>query len=169
MKTFSSYIVRLYSDVWNYGFLVPDEIAKLYASEKAKRVLCTVNGKVTWHAGIMPHGNGEWFVNINKAIRNELKVDEGDKIDVQMEADTSKYGMAICEEMQELLHQDEDGSRLFHQLTPGKQRSLLYIINKPKSADIRLSKAITTLEFLKSWNGELDFKKYNEALKNRIK
>lgn len=39
------------------------------------------------------------------------------------------------EELEELLHQDEEGNRLFHALTPGKQRTLLYYIGAPKTAD----------------------------------
>ena len=68
--------------------------------------------------------------------------------------------------MEVLLEQDEEGSKLFHALTPGKQRSLLHVIGIPKSTDIRLRKAIITLNYLKSVNGKLDFKEYNQAQKD---
>jgi len=68
--------------------------------------------------------------------------------------------------MEELLLQDEDGNKVFHRLTPGKQRSLLHIIAKPKSENIRIKKAVAILEYLKSVNGKLDFKELNLAIKN---
>ena len=67
--------------------------------------------------------------------------------------------------MEELLAQDEHGSKVFHDLTPGRQRSLLHLVGKPKSEAIRIKKAITILEYLKSVNGVLDFKELNLAFK----
>ncbi|MFK7984322.1 MAG: hypothetical protein AB8G86_30390 [Saprospiraceae bacterium] len=60
---------------------------------------------------------------------------------------------------------DEVGSTFFHQLTPGKQRSLLHLIGKPKNSAIRLKKAVVVLDFLKTNNGKLDFKLLNIAFK----
>ena len=64
-----------------------------------------------------------------------------------------------------LLLVDEGGSHFFHQLTAGKQRSLLHVIGKPKSSAIRLKKAVIVLDFLKINNGKLDFKLLNIAFK----
>ena len=63
------------------------------------------------------------------------------------------------------MNQDELGNTLFHNLTPGKQRNLIYIVAKPKSQDIRIRKAIVIIEYLKSSGGTIDFKELNEALK----
>ena len=84
---------------------------------------------------------------------------------VQLQKDNSKYGIHLPEEMEELLLIDEEGSAFFHQLTPGKQRSLLHIIGKPKSSAIRLKKAVVVLDYLKTNNGKLDFKMLNMAFK----
>jgi len=109
-------------------------------------------------------GDGYWLV-INKKIRTKLKLDVGSSVDVMIQADTSKYGMPMPEEMEELLIQDPEGNEIFHKLTPGKQRSLLYIIGKIKSSDIRLRKAVAILEYLKMVNGNLDFPEMNEFIK----
>ena len=52
---------------------------------------------------------------------------------------------------------DDDGYTVFHTLTKGKQRSLIHIIGKPKSSEIRIKKALVVLDYLKSVNGKLDF------------
>ena len=73
------------------------------------------------------------------------------------------------EETSELMAIDEEGDKLFHALTQGKQRSLLYIIGKPKRSETRLQKAVVVLEHLKTWNGKLDFKQLNEDFRNARK
>ena len=70
------------------------------------------------------------------------------------------------EEFEELLLQDETANTLFHALTKGKQRNLLYIIGKPKGTAKRLEKAVVVAEYLKANNGKLDFKALNEAFKS---
>ena len=77
--------------------------------------------------------------------------------------------MPLPEELKTAWDLDEDGSTLFHSLTMGKQRSLVHLIGKPKSSEIRIRKALTMLEYLKSVNGNLDFKDLNEAFKNANK
>ena len=88
----------------------------------------------------------------------------------QMEKDESKYGIPMPEEMQEALYMDPEADQLFHKLTPGKQRSLLYIIGKPKSSNKRIEKAIVILEHLKTQGGKVDFKQLNIDFKeaNRL-
>jgi len=69
--------------------------------------------------------------------------------------------------MLELLQIDDEGNKLFHELTPGKQRSLLFIIGKPKNSDTRLRKALMTIDYLKEANGKLDFKELQTFYKDR--
>jgi uncharacterized protein YdeI (YjbR/CyaY-like superfamily) len=69
------------------------------------------------------------------------------------------------EELAELLAQDEEGDRLFHALTPGKLRTLLYLVGQPKSSDIRLHRALVVVEHLKTNQGKIDYKKLNLAVR----
>ena len=73
--------------------------------------------------------------------------------------------MPMPEEMAELIRQDPEGDILFHTLSPGKQRSLLYMIGKPKSTDIRLRKAILVMEYLKYCGAKFDQKEMAEFMK----
>ena len=63
------------------------------------------------------------------------------------------------------MEQDEEADKYFHQLTPGKQRSLLHIIAKPKREETRLKKAVVITEYLKTNKGKLDFTALNLAFK----
>ncbi len=64
-----------------------------------------------------------------------------------------------------LLDQDEAGKNHFNQLTPGKKRSLIYIVAKVKNIDSQLNKGLAIIEHLKQENGMLDFKKLNVLIK----
>ncbi len=163
--TFDSTIGKQESSLWEIRIPIPESIAQDFLKAKIKRVICTINNSLSFHCAIMPSGEHGFFIMINKENRKKLKLNIGDAIVVKLEKDTSKYGIHLPEEMEELLLMDEEGSELFHQLTAGKQRSLLFIIGKPKSSDIRLKKAVVVLDYLKMSAGKLDFKELNEAFK----
>ncbi len=150
---------------WNFTIDVPIEIANQFVEKDNRRVICTLNEACEFHAALMPNGNGGFFITINSEIRKKLKLGETAELHVQLKKDKSKYGIHLPEEMEELLLVDEEGSTFFHRLTAGKQRTLLHIIGKPKSSAIRLKKAVVVLDYLKTNNGQLDFKLLNIAFK----
>lgn len=158
---FISTIGKLDSAVWNMHLSIPKDISDHFLATTGKRVICNIDDRWEYHAALMPKGDGIYFININQEIRKKLKLEEGDKILVALSSDNSKYGIHLPEEMKELLEQDIEGEVVFHQLTIGKQRSLLHIIGTPKSSDARLRKALMTLDYLKSVDGVLDFKELN--------
>lgn len=153
------------SSVYYFHVTVPPKIAKKFISSESKRVVCTLNDQLSYQAAIMPKGKGEFFIMINKENRKKLNLNIGDEVEVSLEKDESKYGLPMPEEMEELLLMDADGDAVFHSLTPGKQRNLLFIIGKPKNSDTRLKKAVVVIDYLKMTGGKLDFKELNEAFK----
>ena len=164
---FETSLQNFNSDLWGYHIPVPLEIANKFISDAGRRVLCTLNETRQFHCALMPDGNGGFFINVNKELRKELKLSLGDTISVELQKDESKYGMPVPEELEALFEIDEEGSKYFHELTPGKQRSLIYQIGKPKTSDTRLQKAIVIFDYLKSTRGRLDYKELQQAFKDR--
>jgi len=150
---------------WNHHFVVPSKVSEDILKGN-RRVICTINHTLTIQCGIFPKGKGIYFINLNKEYRNKLNIAAGDELAVELIEDTSKYGMPIPPVFEELLFQDPEGDKRFHALTPGIQRSLLYIIAKPKSEHLQLEKALVILDYLKSFDGKVDFKGLNNAFKN---
>ncbi|MGB0176420.1 MAG: YdeI/OmpD-associated family protein, partial [Owenweeksia sp.] len=74
----------------------------------------------------------------------------GDETRVVLKADTSKYGMPMPEEFEEVLNQDEEGRQLFEELKPGLQRSFLYYIGSAKTIDTRIKRSFQMVERLKT-------------------
>ncbi len=169
MDSFSSHLVEIQNNVWNMGFEVPANVVSKYLGNDYKRVNCTLNKSHTFQCALMPMGDGRYFINVNATIQKKLKLNLGDEVTVEVEPDTSKYGLPMPEELQALLEIDPDGDRVFHALTPGKQRTLLHVIGLPKTSEIRVKKAMVVVEYLKEVNGKLDFKELNQAFKNANK
>lgn len=113
----------------------------------------------------MPYGDGSYFINFNKEIRTKISKANLHQLHISIQIDESEYGLPFPEELKELLELDEEGNHHFHNLTIGKQRNLIHLIGKPKNSDIRIRKAITVVDYLKSTGGKLDFKALYNALK----
>lgn len=162
---FTATLLHFNNALWGYHFLVAEENARPFIVGNDRRIICKVNGRMQIHSALMP-SKGGWFVLLNKKICDELGVMVGDRLHIQLEKDTSPYGMPMPEELQVLLDQDEVGSTYFHRLTPGKQRSLMYIVSKVKSMDSRLNKALAIVHHLKEAEGQLDFRRLNDWIKH---
>jgi len=147
--------------------IIPEEIVDHLKTNKIKRFVCTLGETSTFHAGMISNGTGGYFIIINKELRKKHRLEPGSAIEVLLSEDDSQYGMELPEEFAELFAQDPVGDRFFHELTPGKQRSLLFLVNKIKSTDKRLEKAIIILEHLTEQQGKLDYKILNQDFKDK--
>jgi hypothetical protein len=154
------------SNLWSYYIAVPDKTAKKLIEGKDRRVVCELNGKLKIQVALMPSSKGFYFINLNKTVRTKLKIDKGDEVTVALTKDRSEYGIAVPEFFKELCYQDPEGSKYFHELTPGKQRTMLHYMGVPKSEQKQLERALIILDYLKSVEGKLDFKELLEAFKN---
>ncbi|MEM7161735.1 MAG: DUF1905 domain-containing protein [Bacteroidota bacterium] len=164
MKKFTSTIVPVFQALSYIGLIVPRETALSFIGDNA-RIKCSINGNKPFQGALMPMGDGDYFVIVNKKRRKEWSLELNQDIHVVLEKDNSKYGLPLPLEFEELLYQDPDGNELFHSLTPGKQRSLLYMIGKPKSEQKRLEKAVVVLNYLRKSGGKVNFADLNEAFK----
>lgn len=164
-EKFISIIEEYKTDLYGCFFRVEEQIAEKFIEGKDRRIICTVNDLVVMHCALMPSDDG-WFILINKTNRNKIKVEEGDRVEVVIEKEKSKYGMPMPVELETCLTEDKEGSALFHKLTMGKQRSLIYIVSKIKSSDIKIRRSLAILHHLQEVGGKLDFKLLNETIKD---
>ena len=151
-----------------YGphFKIPQPIFEtLNAQCKDKRVICYLNQTLRIHSGMMPK-DGYHFILLNQAILKQYGMVLGDWIQVRMEVDKSEYGMEISEEFREVLFSDPEGSDWFHKLTPGKQRTLIHLVNKIKNSQLKIERSFVILEHLKKRGGKLDYKILDQDIKD---
>ncbi|MFT7381913.1 MAG: prefoldin subunit 5 [Roseivirga sp.] len=164
MISFVSTLEQLNYNIWSYHIPVSPEITKEITADGNRRVICQVNNIATIHSALMPLDQGSYIL-VNKQVRNQLTISEGDKVQITLEKDTSEYGMPMPDSFRVLLDQDEIGSEYFHALTPGKQRGLIYVVGKIKNLDSQLNKGMAILEHLTERKGQLDYKALNVKIK----
>jgi len=164
--SFTSIMEKFDSNLWGFHFCVSSEIGNQFVTEgNDRRVICLLNSKEEFQCALMPKGDGNFFINVNKKLRDALKLVIGSHVSVLLKKDESEYGLPMPEELQELLSQDEEGDKLFHGLTIGKQRTLLYIVGSVKDTGKRISRALVIVNHLKANGGKINYKKLNEGLR----
>lgn len=149
---------------WHFLVIDRQYVDKLDFEGKSKRVLCSIKGSEPFACALMPWGDF-FYIMVNKLRRVELGLEVGDNVEVVLEKDESKYGMPMPEELQEVLNQDPDGNKLFHTLTAGKQRSMMYYIGKVKDIDKRIDTALVFIEHLKKNDGKVVYEEFQQELK----
>ncbi len=164
-EKFTSVIAKFDGNLWGTHVEVDNEVVKPLLKSDTKRIICSINGSRHFHCALMSMGNGRWFININKTFCRENHLLVGDKVTVEIERDTSKYGMEMPGELEEMLNQDHLAHEYFEKLTPGKQRNLIHFVASIKSSEIRIRRALVVANHLTSHRGLIDFKDLNQEIK----
>jgi hypothetical protein len=162
---FSSKLEMSDNKLWGAHVEVPAVVVKKLAEGASRRVVCRLNDAVEYQCAMLPHGNGTFVITVNKSLRSKLRLEFGDAVRVQLIKDESEYGLPMPIELKELLKQDKEGKKLLHALTPGKLRTLLYMIGKGKDPDQRIAQSLVIVNHLKSNGGKLNYRRLSEALK----
>lgn len=127
-------------------FLVAPTAVKKFAG--VKRVLCEINGE-SFHCAFMPKKEGGHYVTIGLRLMKKMKLTAGMAVKPKFSADESKYQFEMPKEFSSLLQQDKALQKVFKSLTPGNQRSLLFLIQQPKSVEKRIERSLLIGERLK--------------------
>ena len=153
-----------HSNLWGLHFLIPEDIASSFKVGNERRIIATFNNEVKNHCAIMPSPAGP-FIMLNRSLVKQLKIEVGDIVRIDIEKDTSEFGMPICEEFEAVIFGDEVVFQFFQDLTPGKKRNLIHLVNKIKNPDIKINRSMAIAEHLIESEGKIDFKALNEKIK----
>jgi len=113
------------------------------------RLVCIVNDRLKFQCGLMGSGDGSGYVSISQARLKQLGVRRGDKVQVQLKLDRSKYGLKMPAELREVMRQDDEGLGRFESLSPGKKRNILHFVGAAKTSDKRIDRAFKVIQNLK--------------------
>lgn len=151
--------------MWYYYFMVPDEVVSQIQIEEDRRVVCYLNDHLKMHCALMPNGKGAYYVTLNQERRKKLGLRAGELVKLSMKKDDSAYGVPMSDELREVLDQESLADELFHQLTPGKQRTLIHWVDNVKSSEIKIRRAFVMCRHLVAQEGNIDFKALNQEIK----
>jgi hypothetical protein len=143
------YVLQKFSSGMHYILLDKKTVATI-TKEGNKRAVCKLNRTLEFHCAIMPKKEGGYFINIGSTICKKLKLKEGVKVSATFLIDKTDYQFEMPEELKEVLSSDKLGSKLFHALTEGNQRGLIYLVSQVKSVDKRIERALKIIERMKN-------------------
>ena len=162
---FSSSLGKFDFNHWHFHIPVPDAIAVQLMDENNRRVLVWINQQGPYHMALMK-AKECWYILINQDLRKKHKLEMEIPVTIALTRDLSEFGHEVPEEFEVLLDQDEEGNAWFRKLTPGKQRSLIYLVTQVKNPESRMKRSLAILHHLKLAGGKLDFKQLNEWIKH---
>lgn len=127
---------------------LPNAAAEEMRATGYKRWVCTIQDALTWHCGLLPTGEGTWFVVLSKAKMKAVEAHVGDWLNVDMVPDTSKYGMPLPEDLADILADDTEFERRFDAMLPGKRRNAIHQIASAKTPETAAKRIIKLMEQL---------------------
>jgi hypothetical protein len=115
-----------------------------------KRIICRINGSAPIHCAILKTAEGIFYIRIGANICKRLRLKPGQDLDAAFMMDTSAYQFEMPEELSAVFDSDKEAHTVFKKLTPGNQRSIIQLVLMVKSTDVRISRALTIAQKIKS-------------------
>jgi hypothetical protein len=164
---FTAILERSTNKLWSSHLRVPSSVAEKLVRSGSRRVLRTLNGSDAHQCALLPFGKGSFVLSVNKKLCDALHLEIGSAVRVGLQRDESKYGLPMPAELKELFRQEREGRLVFHSLTQGRQRTLLYIIGSAINSEARAWKASIIIRHLRENNGKINYRQLTQALKRR--
>jgi Domain of unknown function (DUF1905) len=114
---------------------IPAQVVNQFEQKRQTRLLCTIEEKYTFQCGLNHLGDGNFFIIIGSQKMKDIGRKLGDKIRFEIKQDPNPLGVDIPEVLEVVLEQDEELKGIFENLSMGKQRSVIFAIQKIKSID----------------------------------
>jgi len=138
-----------------YNLFIPKKHAEnIINDEKRAKLKVSYQGnEIEFFAAFrLDKKSGDYKLMFSKAKQKELGVSLNDELTVQLFKDNSKYGVEMPEELEAVLISDFEAFEIFENLTPGKQRSIIYFIKRVNGVQKKVDKALLLCENLKRGN-----------------
>lgn len=144
--------------MWSAHIIIPEDIyRKMLFKAPDKRILAIFNQDYEQYCAMLPKGDMHYIL-VSKQALKKMNAQRGDQVTVELKTQDLKYGVPICEELEQILAYDDQASLLFHGLTPGMQRSLILMIGKYKNIQLRIDRSLILMEHIKLRHGKIDNK-----------
>ncbi|WGK64302.1 YdeI/OmpD-associated family protein [Croceiramulus getboli] len=135
------------------GYLIAlsrKQIAPFLTAKKPRvRVQASsAHAEIEFHAALQKRED-LYYMMFSKAKQKELGLQTGEAFTIRLFEDQSQYGVIPCEAFEAVMQSDSEALELFDSLSSGAKRSLIYAINRYKSAQTQVDKALLLADNLK--------------------
>lgn len=139
-----------------YHIYIPEHIIQPFVDAKVERLYIKASHKnksIDFYAAYIKDKNtDEYRIMFGKRLQKELGVLQNDYFEIQLFENTSKYGVQVPEELEEVFKLDPEAFNVFETLTVGKKRSIIYAIARYKTSQTRIDKALIVCDNLRKGN-----------------
>ena len=104
--SFSAQIER-FDVAWDFLAIPAEQVDAVRDAGKGRYIIA-VNDAVTWNCGLLPTGDGRWFVAVSKAKMKAAQTAFGGWVHIDLVVGKSKYGIPIPEDLQDMLDDDTE-------------------------------------------------------------
>lgn len=144
----TTYLLEKFGSGMHY-IIVDNTIVDAFKMTGEKRAICTLNDQLEFHCAFQSKKGGEYYVIIGATICKKLKLKEGSLVTATFTVDNTEYQFEMPEELSEVLSSDTEANNIFHGLTAGNQRGLIYLVTQVKSIDKRIERSLKIADKLK--------------------
>lgn len=145
----NTFVLKKFDSGMHYIMPDPKTVSDLTKNNN-KRVICRLNDTLEFHCAFMPKKEGGHYINIGSTICKKLHIKEGSLVSATFKKDTTEYQFDMPEVFTEVLNTDPEAKNIFHALSEGNQRGLIYLVNQVKSVDKKIERSLKIVERLKS-------------------
>jgi hypothetical protein len=143
------FVIERFDNGMHYIMLDKKTVSALTKNNN-KRAICNLNNQLEFHCALMPRKEGGHFIIIGMTICKKLKLKAGTKVTAAFSIDTTEYQFEMPEEFREVLETDPEANEIFHSLTDGNKRGLIYLVAQVKSSDKKIERSLRITQRLKS-------------------
>ncbi|MFY8022330.1 MAG: YdeI/OmpD-associated family protein [Bacteroidia bacterium] len=137
---------------------IPSDIISTLPEKGRLRTIGTLNG-APFSLAIHGRKNGSGFFMIGSALKKTAKITKGDVVEISFSLTDPDF-LELPEELQEVMAQDEEASKIFFGMTVGMQRSLAHYVSSVRNTDSRIKRALELAYKMK--NDELYLQRANK-------
>jgi hypothetical protein len=157
-RTFSTPLLRDPAREGGYlghHLVIPPEVADALTAEGVRRVVGVLVGPtpgalpVSFARMMHREAEGRTTLHFGVAWIRHAVLAEGDDVAVELAPDPDPNRVDLPVELEDVLAGDWETARLWNALTPGRQRSLAYVIERMRRPESRRRKAEALMEGLR--------------------
>lgn len=147
LKTFTA-ALQGYDQPGTWTFLVvPFSAQEIFGARARIPVKGTING-IPFRSSLMPRGDGNHFLVVNKALQKAAKAGPGDEVEVRLERETGPRKLDLPSDLKEALAADQAAGAKFEALAYSHQKAYLDWIESAKHLDTRKGRIEKTMSMV---------------------
>jgi hypothetical protein len=131
------------------SIIIPKEIISQLGVQQRSRLKVEFPGGRYIHCALQYNKNHDFVIYLGKYFQEKAGVDPGREVKISISEDTSDLGMEMPQELEEVLSIDPEGVEGWAQLTPGKKRTAMYFVEKAKTEETKIKRALLIVDNIK--------------------